>query len=82
MYEKVDAGRNSTTSSIDLLYKMYDARPDLFALQLTLDAKKDELVNIYSDTRVPPLEKNNVVNILKEIDPANGSKYQAILDSK
>jgi hypothetical protein len=82
MYEKVDAGRNSTTASVDLLFKMYDARPDLFALTLTLDAKKDELVNIYSDSRVPPLEKNNVVNILKEIDPANGSKYQAILEAK
>jgi hypothetical protein len=82
MYEKVDAGRTSATQSIDLLYKMYNARPDLFALQLTLDAKKDEFVNIYSDSRVPPLEKNNVVNILKEIDPANSSKYQAILESK
>jgi hypothetical protein len=82
MYEKVDAGRTATTASIDLLYKMYNARPDLFALQLTLDAKKDEFVNIYSDSRVPPLEKNNVVNILKEIDPANSSKYQAILESK
>ena len=42
--------------------------------------KKDEFVNIYSSSRVPPMEKTNVVNLLKEIDPANSSKYQAILE--
>jgi hypothetical protein len=82
MYEKPELGRAAITESLSLLNKMYNAKPGLYLLQMTLDAKKDELVNIYSDSRVPPMEKNNVVNILKEIDPANGSKYLAILDSK
>lgn len=82
MYDKQDLGRAAVTESIQLLNKMYNAKPGLYLLQMTLDAKKDELVNIYSDSRVPPMEKNDVVNILKEIDPANGSKYLAILDSK
>jgi hypothetical protein len=79
MYEKVDQGRNEITESIDMLKSLYDEKPDLFALQLILDAKRDEFVNIYSDQRVPPVEKTSIVNILKEIDPANGSKYQTIL---
>jgi Domain of unknown function (DUF4835) len=82
MYDKLELGRTSVTESLDLLQKMYIAKPDLFMLQLILDTKRDELVNIYSDQRVPPMEKTNVVNLLKEIDPANGSKYQAILESK
>jgi hypothetical protein len=82
MYDKLEQGRTSITESLDLLQKMYTAKPDLFMLQLILDTKRDELVNIYSDQRVPPVEKTNVVNLLKEIDPANGSKYQAILESK
>ena len=82
MYEKLDQGRTTITESLDLLKTMYSAKPDLFMLQLILDTKRDELVNIYSDQRVPPLEKTNVVNLLKEIDPANGSKYQAILENK
>jgi hypothetical protein len=79
MYERVDQGRSAITESVDLLKKVYDARPDLFLLILVLDAKRDELINVYSDTRVAPQEKAGVVNILKEIDPANSSKYQAIL---
>jgi hypothetical protein len=82
MYDKQDLGRAAITESINLLNKMYNAKPNLYFLQMTLDAKKDELVNIYSDSRVPPMEKNNVVNVLKEIDPANASKYLAILESK
>ena len=58
------------------------SKTDLYALQLIFDAKRDEIVNIYSDTRVAPMEKTNVVNIMKDIDPGNGSKYQAILDAK
>jgi len=82
MYEKVDQGRNLTTEGIEILQKIYNAKPNLYALQLTLDAKRDEFVNIYSDSRVPPMEKTTISNILKEIDPANSSKYLPILESK
>ncbi len=82
MYEKVDQGRASITESLGYLQKVYNAKPGLYALQLIYDAKRDEIVNIYSDQRVPPMEKTTVVNILKDIDPANSSKYQAILESK
>ncbi|HTX88307.1 MAG TPA: DUF4835 family protein [Bacteroidales bacterium] len=79
MYEKVDQGRAAITESLNLLKTIYDERPDIMALRLILDAKRDELVNIYSDQRVPPMEKTTVANLLKEIDPANSSKYQTIL---
>jgi len=82
MYEKVDQGRNNVTESLNLLQKVYNAKPGLYSLQLVFDAKRDEFVNIYSDQRVPPMDKTNVTNLLKEIDPANSSKYQAILDAK
>ena len=82
MYQRVDLGRSKVTESLSLLEKISNEKPGLFLLQITLDAKKDEFVNIYSSSRVPPMEKNNVVNILKEIDPANSSKYQAILEGK
>jgi len=82
MYEKVDGGRNSVTESLGYIQKLYNAKPNLFALQLVFDAKRDEIVNIYADQRVPPMEKANIVNQLKDMDPANSSKYQAILEQK
>jgi hypothetical protein len=82
MYEKVDQGRNITTEAIETLQKIYNEKPNLYALQLIFDAKRDEFVNIYADQRVAPMEKTKITNLLKEIDPANGSKYQAILESK
>ncbi|MDP1621637.1 MAG: DUF4835 family protein [Bacteroidales bacterium] len=82
MYEKVDQGRNIVSESLEVLQKLYNAKPNLYALQLIFDAKRDEFVNIYADQRVAPMEKTNITNLLKEIDPANSSKYQAILESK
>ena len=82
MYEKVDQGRTSVSSAIELLQGIYNAKPGLYALQLIFDAKRDEIINIFSDQRVAPMEKTTVVNIMKEIDPASSSKYQTILDAK
>jgi hypothetical protein len=82
MYDRVDLGRSKVVESLDYLRKISSARPGLFNLQLILDAKRDEFINIFSDQRVPPMEKNNVVTLLKEIDPANSSKYQTILEGK
>jgi len=82
MYDRVDLGRSQVVESLDFLKKISTARPGLFSLQLIFDAKRDEFVNIFSDQRVPPMEKNNVVNLLKEIDPSNSSKYQTILEGK
>ena len=82
MYEKVDQGRSAVTDALEQLQKLFNAKPNLYAIQLIFDAKRDEFVNIYADQRVPPMEKTNITNILKEIDPANSSKYQAILEAK
>jgi hypothetical protein len=48
-------------------------------LQVVLNAKSQELINVFSETL--PDEGRRVVAILSEIDPSNASKYQAILSS-
>ncbi len=82
MYEKVDVGRGSITESLNYIQKVYNTKPGLFALQLIFEAKRDEIVNIYRDQRVPPVEKNNIINMMKEMDPANSSKYITIQESQ
>ncbi|HAH57956.1 MAG: DUF4835 family protein [Lentimicrobium sp.] len=80
MSDDVEAGRAGINESLELLRKANRERPGLFILQLFLEAKRDELVNIYS--QASPMDKTKAVNILKEIDPANSSKYQRILDAQ
>ena len=61
------------------LQEVYRRRPDPFMYFVTiiLDAKADEIVNVFSQAFAD--EKNRVVQILTEIDPANEKKYQQIL---
>lgn len=80
MTEQIDQGRNAISESLDNFRRVYRERPGLFVLQLLLDAKRDEIINIYS--KASPVEKTKAVNILREIDPANANKYQQILQSK
>lgn len=80
MSDDVERGRAAINESLELLRKANRERPGLFILQLFLEAKRDELINIYSGAS--PMDKTQAVNILKEIDPANAARYQKILESK
>jgi hypothetical protein len=80
MTENIELGRSGVTDCIDLFQKANRVRPGLFLLQLMLDAKRDEIINIYS--QAAPQDKTKIMAVLKEIDPANGSKYQKIMEGK
>lgn len=80
MTENIELGRSGVTDCIDLFQKANRNRPGLFLLQLMLDAKRDEIINIYS--QASPQDKVKVIATLKEIDPANSAKYQKIMESK
>ncbi len=77
MYEKPDEGRSRVEDAIMELKEVHNKRPGSFLMSLFVDAKSDEIVNIFSEGF--PDQKNRVVRIMEEIDPANASKYQKIL---
>ena len=79
MSDDVEAGRAGINESLELLRKANRERPGLFILQLFLEAKREELINIYS--QASPMDKTKAVNVLKEIDPANSNRYQKILEA-
>lgn len=79
MADDVEAGRAGINESLELLKKANREKPGLFILQLFLEAKRDELINIYS--QASPMDKTKAVNTLKEIDPANANRYQKILEA-
>jgi len=80
MADQIEQGRNAITESLDDLRRVYRERPGLFILQLLLETKRDEIINIYS--KASPADQTKAVNILREIDPANANKYQQILQNK
>jgi hypothetical protein len=76
MDEKVTEGRAVIAEGLEDLQKIYRDKPDPFMhpLQITLDAKSDELINIFSESFTE--EKQRAIRILQEIDPANKNKYE------
>ncbi len=81
MESKVGEARTSMAESLKLIQDVYRNKPDpfLYLVQIVLEAKYDELINIFSESF--PEEKSRVVQILNEIDPANKSKYEKITSS-
>lgn len=80
MSDQIEQGRNAISESLVDLRRVYRERPGLFILQLMLEAKRDEIINIF--TKASPADQTKAVNILREIDPANANKYQQILQNK
>jgi len=78
MESRIAEARTSMVESLKLIQDVYRKKPDpfMYIVQVIMDAKSDELINIFSDAF--PEEKSRVVQILTEIDPANKAKYEKI----
>ena len=70
-------GRAEINKDLSLLKSVYRKNPGLYLLQVIIEAKREEMINLFKGG--DPAEKNNFVTILKDIDPANGSKYNRVL---
>lgn len=76
MADNLNTGRDKVLQSLETLRKVYEARPGIFLVQMMLDAKRDEIVNIFKEGT--DYEKNKVIEIMNRIDPANSSTYNSI----
>lgn len=76
MESRITEARVNMAESLKLLQEVFRKRPDpyMYLLQIVIDAKSDELINIYSGAF--PEERSRVLMILNEIDPANKAKYE------
>ncbi len=80
MSETPDAGRAVIMESLRLLQQVNAQKSGLAIIKIICAAKADEIINIFKDGL--PSEKTQVVNIMKQIDPANSSRYDAINASR
>lgn len=79
MSESVDVGRASILDAIRDLQKVNSQKSNLYIVKIMVQAKSDEIVNIFKEAT--PVEKTEVVRLMKQIDPANSAKYNAINQS-
>jgi len=76
MTESVDVGRASVLDALRDLQKVNAQKSNIYIVQIVLLAKADEIVNIFKEAT--PVEKTEVVRLMKQLDPSNASKYNAI----
>lgn len=77
MFDKPTEGRSGIEQAIEDLKNTHRKKPGSFLMTLYTTAKGDEIINIFSEGF--PDEKARVYNIMKEVDPANSSKYEKIM---
>ena len=78
-YDDPVAARTNISEALDKIDKAFKDNANNVLLILFLQAKSDELVGIFAGADGG--EKVKVVNLLKRLDPANGTKYDKILKS-
>ncbi len=76
MAESPDIGRASILESLKLLQDVNKQKSNLYIVQLMVLAKSQEIINIFKEGT--PNEKSVVVGIMRQLDPANQSKYAEI----
>ena len=76
MAANVANGRNRIAEGMPVLRDAYRARPATYVINTFLDAKADEIVDIFK--RGTDKEKKNVQDILMDIDPTRQNTYDKI----
>ena len=79
MADNPDGGRAVIFEALKTLQQVARQKSNLVIVQYMVGAKSDEIINIFKEGLAN--EKTQVVNIMKQLDPANSSKYDAITAS-
>ncbi len=73
MADDMSAGRQGVLQALKDIEKLYRKHPQTFLIQMFLQAKRQEIINIFSEAPMP--EAKQAAMIMKTIDPSNASKY-------
>jgi len=76
MTENMDLARAEVANALQMLQRVHRQRPGGYLMSIIMTTKDDELINLFNDA--PAMEKEQIVQILTEIDPANSAKYRRI----
>ena len=79
MAEKPDQAREAMFNAIAQLQSIYERNPMCYFLQLIIESKRDEIIQVFSqgDMKI----RTGVANIMKTIDPSQTSRYDNMLQN-
>jgi uncharacterized protein YprB with RNaseH-like and TPR domain len=80
MVNNVANGRARIAKDIKVLKEAYSARPATYVVNAFLDAKSDELIDIFQGGSSE--EKKMVYDLLMDIDPTRQNDYERIIKSE
>lgn len=80
MSSDVNKGRTEVSKSIKSLESIFTYDMNSYQLQFFFNAKSDEIIELYKEA--PQSEKNEIVAVLKKINPANANDYEKIISGK
>ena len=71
-----DVGRAAILEAIKLLQQVNQQRTALYLMTILVQTKQQEIIEIFKEGAPP--EKQQAIQIMKQIDPSNATKYDAI----
>ena len=78
--EQAESARDEITSALYSVKTTSNRKQGTYLLKVFFDAKVDEITKIYSDGFIS--NKNELVDMLKQMDPANMSKWDKMLQNQ
>lgn len=80
MAEHPEQGRDAILNAIANLQSVYERNPMCYFLQLLIESKRDEIIQVFSQGEMKI--RTEASNIMKAIDPSQSSRYDAMLQNK
>ncbi|MBD81242.1 MAG: DUF4835 domain-containing protein [Crocinitomicaceae bacterium] len=77
MGESIEDGRGNLATGLGHLNEVHTNYPGSFNMRVFFDAKAGEVIKIFKEANRE--EKEEVLNLLNKVDPANTLKYQEIM---
>jgi len=79
MSETPDVGRAAILEALKLLQQVNQQRTALYVMTILVQTKQQEIIEIFKEGS--PSEKQQAIQIMRQIDPSNASKYEVINQS-
>jgi hypothetical protein len=75
-YSNPELARTNILEGLTELSKVSQDNPNLSIMMMWTEAKRDEVVGVFSEA--PAAEKDDILKVLKRVDPINYDKYERI----